>query len=162
MKTRRGTIFMIVLGVLMCVAVVVLGATIWFFASVFESSSSDEATAAREFDEVRRRFGTVRPILEIRDGNPVLTRKPPETTSTQQLQRMHILTWEPEDGTISRITLPWWLLRMKGSSFDLQAESGSGLATTVNVSPEEIERYGPTLLLEHSEPDGRRVLAWTE
>lgn len=162
MKTRRGTIVMIVLGVVICVAIVGLGATVWFFVSVFESAHADEVTVAREFDEIRRRFGTARPLLEIRGGNPVLTRKLPQSASTQQIQRMRILTWEPREGTVSRITLPWWLLRMKGGSFDLRTDTESGLATTVNVSPDEIERYGPSLLLEHAEPDGRRVLAWTE
>jgi hypothetical protein len=162
MKTRRGTIIMIVVGVVICVTVVGLGAGAWFFASAFDSTSSDEATAGRAFDDVTRRLGTSDPIIDIQNDRAIITRQPPEAAASE-LQRLQILTWNPDEDRLTRVTLPWWLLRLKSGSFDLNSEAGSGFhSTRITITPDEIERYGPALLVSHTEPDGQRVLVWTE
>jgi hypothetical protein len=51
---------------------------------------------------------------------------------------------------------------MKAGSFDLNSDSVSRFSTSITISPEEIERFGPALIIEHTEADGSRVLAWTE
>ena len=57
-----------------------------------------------------------------------------------------------------RITLPMWLLRMKGS-MDLKS-SEVGLEK-LDIKIEDLERAGPSLLVDHT--DGRhRLLVWTE
>jgi hypothetical protein len=162
MKTRRGTIIMIVVGLVICVVVVAAGAGAWFFASAFDSTESDEVTAAREFDEVKRRLGSSDPIIQIQNERAVIARKPPVEAPTGELQRVQILAWQPDEERLTRVTLPWWLVRLRSGSFDLNSESGSGFHTRITITPEEIERYGPALLVFHTEPDGRRVLVWTE
>jgi hypothetical protein len=161
MKTRRGTIVMIIVGVLLCVVIVGVGAAVWFFVSVFDSVPSDEVAAAREFDAVRQRLGSTPPLIAIRDGTAVLTRRPPDSSSST-LSRVRILAWEADQGRLSRVAIPWWLIRMKAGSFDLNSDSVSRFSTSITISPEEIERFGPALIIEHTEADGSRVLAWTE
>lgn len=165
MKTKRSTVVMVIVGLVLCVVIVGTGAAAWFFLSVFDSTASDETSAGRAFDEVRTRFGGSRPVIEIRENDTqiVLTRKPPEVAPARQLQRVQILTWDPEDATVSTITLPWWLVRLKEGTIDFTSEVGSGFTSTqIDLSIEDIERYGPALLVDHEERGGARILVWTE
>ena len=113
MKTRRGTIIMIVVGLVICVVVVAVGAGAWFFASAFDSTESDEVSAAQEFDEVKRRLGTSDPIIQIQNESAVLARRPPVEAPTSELQRVQILAWQPDEERLTRVTLPWWLVRLR-------------------------------------------------
>jgi hypothetical protein len=57
------------------------------------------------------------------------------------------------------LTLPFWLLRLRDSGVDVSiAADGTRLTMTMD----EVERYGPALVLDHLEEDGSRVLVWTE
>lgn len=152
---------MIVVGVVICLVIVVAGSAVWFFASAYDAVPSDEASASREFEAVRQRLGNEPPVIAIQDRVAVLNRNAPEDVASRELQRVQILTWEPDEGRLSRITLPWWLIRIREGSFDVSTGPESDI-TRVQVSPEDIERYGPALLIEHTEPDGSRFLVWTE
>lgn len=162
MKKSHRTIVMVIVGLVVCVVIVGGGTAIWFFTSAFETVESDEATAARAFDEVGQRFSGASPIIEIRGKEAVVTRTAPDAAPPGELHRVMILTWEPDGQSLSRITLPWWLIRMKETPFDLGAEIGSGFSGEVTVSVDDIERYGPALFLQHAEQDGSRVAVWTE
>ena len=162
MKKSHRTVLMVVAGLVICVVIVGGGATVWFFVSAFESTVSDDTTAARAFDEVSRRFNGASPIIEIRDPEATLTRRAPDIPPSGELQRVVILTWKPDERSLSRITLPWWIIRLKETPFDLTAEVASGFSGEVTVSVDDIERYGPALFLLHTEPDGSRVAVWTE
>ena len=151
---------MIVVGVMICIVVVVAGSAVWFFASAYDSVPSDDASALREFERVRQTLGSEPPVIALRDRSAVLNRKTPERAASRELQRLQILAWDPDEQRLSRITLPWWLVRVEGS-FDVST-GPEGDTTRVEVSPEDIERFGPAQLIEHEEPDGSRFLVWTE
>ena len=138
-----------------------VGTAVWFFASAYEAVPSDDASALREFERVRQRLGSEPPVIAIRDRIAVLNRKPPEGAASRELQRLRILTWDPDEQRLSRITLPWWLMRVREGTLDVSTGPDSDI-TRVEVSPEDIEKYGPALLIEHTEPDGSRFLVWTE
>src|SRR5688572_26572491 len=155
MKRKRSTILMVAFGVIILIFVVGAGTATWFFLSVFDSVDADETLANQSLAEARARFGGQQPILELRDEQVVLLRKAPEVVPARDLQNVHALTWNAEEGTLSRMILPFWLLRMKNSAVDV-AVSTNG--TPISLTVEEIERYGPALLVDHIEEDGSRVL----
>ena len=158
MKRTRSTIVLTILGIVILLFVVGAGTAVWFFLSVFDSVDVDETQAAQSLTETRARFAGD-PVLDLRDEQIVVLRKPPAVAPGGALQNVHALTWNAEDGTMSRMVLPFWLVRMKNSAVDL-AVTAEGARISVTV--EEIERYGPTLLLDHAEEDGSRILVWTE
>ena len=167
MKKSHRTILMVVVGLAIVVVVVGGGGLAWFFMSAFESSSSDEATAIRSIEEVRRQFKGVRPLIEIsqpeKEATGVawsgeLTAKAPATPA-RAIERVRALAWDAEDATLTTFTLPWWLIQMTSDPIDLEiGETGKKLRLT----PEDIEKYGPALVVDHTEPDGSRVIVWTD
>lgn len=128
--------------------------------AVTESTDTD-ATAA--FDEVRRRFAGQPALLEMRDGEPhrVSGDRP---RSTVELQSMKILAWDPTDNELARITLPFWLLRLKREPIEFgtyiaQDDVGDD-GSPLDV--EDLEAHGPGLVLDHTTSRGHRVLVWLE
>jgi hypothetical protein len=162
MKRTHATILMAVIGVLAFVAIVGVSLGAWLFASAFERETADEPAAAASFDDVRQRFAGSNPVLSVvEDDKAVLTRQPPAEAPARPLERLQLMVWDPEDAGLSRVTLPFWLLRLKKGPLDVSSKVMVD-HHQINLTVEQIERYGPALLLDHRARDGDRLLVWTE
>jgi hypothetical protein len=162
MKRSHATILMAVIGVLVFLGIVGLSLGVWLFASVFEHDTADERAATVSFDEVRRRFAAVDPVFSITgDERAEIRREPPSAQPGQPLERLQVLVWDPGDESLARVTLPFWILRLKAGPLDI---SGKVMINHhhVDVTVEQIQRYGPTLLVDHEGRGGDRLLVWTE
>ena len=158
MKRRNATILMTVVGVLVLLGLVGVALGAWFFASAFESETADEPAATLSFDEVRRRFPGQQPVLDILDDHKaVVQREPPLTTPAGSLERLQLLAWDPRDRDLARITLPFWLLRLKPATARVTVNQRE-----LDITVEQLDRYGPTLLVDHQSQAGDRLLIWTE
>jgi hypothetical protein len=138
-----------------------MGACVYFFASHFDAREVTATQAEAEFEAIRARFKDQKPLLEIKRNGQVLVDRLEERAATykgRKPEALRILAWERGEAKRVRITLPMWLLRMKGT-MDLKS-SEVGLEK-LNVKIEDLERAGPSLLVDHA--DGRhRLLVWTE
>lgn len=150
-----------ILALLFVVASAGIGACVWFVTSHFDARSVSPKQAEAEFEAVRTRFKNQKPLLEIREGGRLVVERLQERAGTYQgplPKSLHVLAWDRDEPNRVRITLPMWLLKMKGN-LDLRSE-GVGLEK-FNVRVDDLERAGPALLIDHT--DGRsRLLVWTE
>jgi hypothetical protein len=138
-----------------------IGACVYLVASHFDARAVTATQAEAEFEAVRARFKDQKPLLEIKRNGQVLVDRLEERAATykgRRPQALRILAWERGESKRVQITLPMWLLRMKGT-MDLKS-SEVGLEK-LNIKIEDLERAGPSLLVDHA--DGRhRLLVWTE
>ena len=143
------------------VATAGIGACVYMVASHFDAKEVTATQAEAEFEAVRARFKDQTPLLEIKRNGQVLVDRLEERAATYKGRRpeaLRILAWERGEAKRVQITLPMWLLRMKGT-MDLKS-SEVGLEK-LNIKIEDLERAGPSLLVDHT--DGRhRLLVWTE
>jgi hypothetical protein len=159
MQRKHATILMAVFGVVICLVVLVVGGGAWFFASAFESTPATEPAAVAAFDEVRQRFSGVTPVFAIGPGETVLVRREPAPgSSVPPVERLHLRHWDPEDEGLVELTLPFWLVRLNPGELSMTADR-HGLR---EVTAAQLERYGPTLLVDHAGRGGDRLLIWTE
>ena len=162
MTRKQKTILLAVLGVVSVLAIAVIGTGIWIVRSMVENVSMNEAEATRSFDDVRARFGDTGPVISLRDG-PVLRRRAPETQTAAALKTLHILRWDGRAERMSRIDVPFSLLRMRDGVFHVKAEADTnGLSFSTSLRVADIERYGPALLVDDSMPNGDHVLVWSD
>jgi hypothetical protein len=64
---------------------------------------------------------------------------------------------------MSRVDLPFSLLRMRDGLFRVKAEPGAdGLSFSTSLRVSDVERYGPSLLVDDNMPDGGHVLIWSD
>jgi hypothetical protein len=121
---------------------------------------ADEAKA--EFATLRARFKDQKPLLELRRGS-VSMRALEEKSSRYQgplPTSLCLLAWEEGKDKRARICIPFWLLKLK-SGKGLKLDMNESKIERIEVSAEDLERAGPSLLLDRTE--GRhRLLMWTE
>ena len=64
---------------------------------------------------------------------------------------------------MSRIDVPFSLLRMRDGLFWLRAEpDATNLSFSTSLRVSDIERYGPAVLVDDTMPNGERVLVWSD
>lgn len=160
MKKETARALMIVVGLLVLLAVLGLGSALWLFTQSFEAGKADEQTAQAEFTRIRQQFADVEPILGMRDGEPVLVRRPNRAAARVGLSVLHMIHWDPDDESFTRLDLPFWLLRLKSGPIEIGSDVG--YQGELDLTVEDLERFGPTVVLDHTGTGGDRVLIWTE
>jgi len=151
----------------------VLSVGVWWVSSLYQSEQADPARADAAFAEVRARFPGINPAFHIRERRLVIARRPPTVTPTTAAA-VHMLVWQPRERMLSRVALPLWMSNIATEPLPLEALAGVGeqgvgavleaqrLGNELNVRISDLERYGPTLLLDGVTPDGKHVLMWNQ
>ena len=156
----------IVGGIAIVLAFLAIGAVVigisWMREHV-DIVDSSETEASRAFDEVHARFPGQKPLLELRDRTPhYVEERASKAGSSATLSTMHVVAWDTDERRLAKIDVPWWILRMKSGSISFSSYSTGLDDAGVKLTPEEIERHGPGLLLDFTMPGEGRVLIWTE
>ena len=165
-KTQK-TILLAVLGSIAMVVIAVVVVGVWAFRSMVDNTPMDETSAAKVMEDVRARFQHSEPVLDIQPGSLRLSRRPPDTKPAGQLKTLHVIRWDIHEERLSRIEVPFWLLRLSDDPIDViyedqPSESGLKVRTPSSVTVEEIERFGPALLVDGQMPDGGHLLVWSD
>jgi len=160
MKKETKRAIVVVIGLLISLSVVGIGLAAMFFIRATEFTKADRPRAEEVWQEIRGRFPGAEPLLEMHDHETaVLTREPPANPALRRLESLHIAAWDSEDAGLFRMTLPFWLLRLKSGAITLGEDIH---ALRLDLTVEQLERFGPALLVDHEAPNGDRVLVWTE
>jgi hypothetical protein len=163
---KKRTWLWIVLGVFLFFVVLAVGG-LFFAVSFFRQSMSvtemSVASADSEFDSVRARFGGQQPLIQMVDGRPqYVADRAAEPASEKPLTTMHILAWDDDEERLVRLSVPFWLLRLKSGPIQLSAYSQGWDDRGVSFRIEDLERRGPGLVLDVDESREGRVLIWAE
>lgn len=162
-KSRK--VLWIVVGIILFVVLCVVAFAafgFYFVANNLNMKSASVTEAAASFDEVRARFKES-PIILLDDQERVtLSRKPPAQAADVRPTTMHIMAYDDEESRIVRVTVPFWMLRLGREKIRLGTGGGDLQFEQLQLTAEELERYGPSLLVDHRGKAGKRVLVWTQ
>jgi hypothetical protein len=166
MKKRRNWP-LILFGVVVLVVFVGIGAIIAVTAWVqqnFSVRGTSQGDAQTEFETVRQKFQHRPPLLEMRNGRPAYTNgTPPAPMPTRvALDRMYVMAWDPDEEKLVSVSVPFWLLRLKATPIEFSSYAAGFDDNHVNLRPEDLERYGPGIILDATMPSGERVLLWAQ
>ena len=152
----------LVVGILGIVAMAGIG--VYYFSQHIDTKTASPASAARDFEQVRAQFTNQKPLIELDERgrylrshanrNPPAHAKPPDS--------INVMAFDPDDGRIVRVTVPFWLIRMKmsGATIDLNGKHMD--LEDLKLTVEDLERFGPTLIVDHRTASGERVLVWSQ
>lgn len=170
MDKRTKGCLLIGLGVTLLLVVVagvlIVGGGYWFVRQLnvqTDTQSPDEA--AREMDAARARFANQEPFIVLDGDRPGVRPdvEPPPAGSAKSIESLHLMAFDANDGQLVRLTIPFWVLRLAPEG---KLSSGSdalrGVKGADRLTVEQLESLGPGLLIDDREPDGSRVLLWTE
>jgi hypothetical protein len=144
--------------ILICVAII--GAGFFLVSRHLDARPVTAAQAEAEFAAVRARFKDQPPLIEV-NHDKVYTNRLLERAGTYKgplPKTLHVLAWERGEPNRVQLSVPLWLLHMKGK----MKVHGQDLGLEhLEISVDDIERAGPGLLIDHT--DGReRLLVWTD
>src|SRR6476659_7232323 len=135
----------VVVGILCVIAVAGVG--LYFFSQHVDTKTVAPADAGHEFEQVRARFTDQTPLIELDDRGRYLrshtNRQPPPTAKPPD--ELHVMAFDPDDGRIVRLNIPFWLLRMKmhgmrGGTIDLNGHRMD--LEDLKLTVEDLERSG--------------------
>jgi len=147
--------------------IAIVAAGVFFVARQVETEPASAAIADRTFAEARARFEGQAPIIQIEDRDGMIRtridRPPPEVPAGPMPGTMHVMAYDPDEGRIVRLSLPFWLLRL-GNKGSLRFSSDRTQLSFehLNLTVDDLARYGPALLVDQKMPQGERVLIWTQ
>jgi hypothetical protein len=156
---------LLVVGLIGFLALV--GAGFLFVARQVKTEPASKESAARAFAAARARFEGREPIIQIRTEGDIVhtrvTREPPADASGSPIESMHVMVWDPKEGRIVRVTLPFWLLRLSNrGAIHFSSDRANLSFEHLNLTADDLEKYGPALIVDQEMPSGERVLIWTQ
>ncbi|HXW06106.1 MAG TPA: hypothetical protein VD833_12795 [Vicinamibacterales bacterium] len=143
--------------------VTMAGVGIYFFSRHFEMREASAASAATEFEAIRDRFKEDDPLVQLDDRGRFLKASRPATPRPDgRPHQLSVLVFDPEKGgRIVRIDIPFWLLRLKLGGTTIDFNGNRMELEDMKLTVEDLERLGPSLIVDHATPDGERVLVWS-
>jgi hypothetical protein len=153
----------IIVGML---AVAVVGGAAFFIYRHVNTSFTAPENARTEFTQARSRFAGQKPLIEMRDEEPILHRDlmKGSGTSGERIEALRVLVYDQFAGKLVRVSIPFWVLRMAPAKhFSFLNDNGIQLdSDRVKLTLEDLERRGPGLILDQRDRRGSEVLVWTE
>src|SRR5215208_1285277 len=121
-KTKRGCLWAAVgAGVLvLVVGAALFGGAAWlvYQSSSIKSTPTTPERAAQELASVRARFAGQTPLITVDDDEKAsVVRR--NRNSRAALTSLHVLSFDPREKHLQRITLPFWVLRLSPGSGEL-------------------------------------------
>jgi len=165
---KKRTWIWIVVGVFAFLFVAAVGGSVfvaYWLGNHMEIIETPVGDATSRFDAVRARFQGQQPLLEFRDGETLKHMGESTPASTVELTTLHILAFDQSEGKEGRmvsVDVPFWLLRLQSGPIAFGDYASGFDDRRINLSVADIERRGPGIVLDITEPDEGRVLIWAE
>lgn len=152
----------VVIGILGIVAMAGVG--LYFFSQHIDTKIATPASASRDFDKIRAQFTGQKPLIELDDRGRYLrsnTDRPVPSSATPP-DALNVIAFDPDDNRIVRVSIPFWLLRMKMKGTTIDFNGSQMDLEDLKLTVEDLERYGATLIVDHASASGERVLVWSQ
>jgi hypothetical protein len=163
---RKLTWLWVILGILFVLFIVGVGAVFVAVSFVRQNVSLaedlDDSDADREFAAVLARFPGQQPLIRVVDGRATYVDRVAPSESSKPLTTMHVVAFDSDEGEMAKISLPFWLLRMRSRPIELSSYSRGWDEEGVSFKVEDVERAGPGIVMDVTRPREGRVLIWVE
>jgi hypothetical protein len=137
-----------------------VGVVLWRHTAIFTPA---EADAQASFASIRERFKGRPPLIEIKNsGVPMMDfriNRLPAAAPRQHVRHFQAIVWDSKGGRMVRSSVPVWWMRFSGNN--LLARLGVPLGDFA-LTVEDIERYGPGIIIDFQPPGGGHMLVWVE
>lgn len=167
MAVKVKTWVWIVVGIvafgILCV-IAMAGAGFYFVSQHFDARTVSSATAADEFEKVRKQFAGQQALIELDERGDFLRANTdrPTPANVRRPEKLYVLAFDPDDGGLVRVSVPFWLLRMKADNATIDLGGSRVDLEDLKLTVEDLDRFGPCLILDQKNEGGDRVLVWSQ
>ena len=122
--------------------------------------AATEAAASKDFEAIRSRFGERPHLIQVLDaGKRDFKINRSDQPDGRPVNALHVLTWSREDGEVFRTEVPIWLMRF--STVNLMSHLGL-TPLRFRLTVQDLEQYGPGIVVDYYRPGESRVLLWMD
>src|SRR5438093_541611 len=84
--------------------------------------------------------------------------------SNAKLESLRVLAYDPRAHKLVRVSIPFWLIRLApGKHFSFFSDNGIDFdSDRIRLTADDLERLGPSLIIDQDDRHGAHVLVWTE
>jgi hypothetical protein len=157
----------IIVGIVIFVMVVgigLVGGLVYVVTRQVKVETVSASGGQEEFDRLLAGMAGQKPFIDLpasdSDGEVVVHREM-ATGKTGSISTLHVRVWSPRERKLVNIDLPFWMMRLTGNK-PIELNAGSLRHVSLTVTPEEIDRRGPGLVLNWTGRRGERLLVWSE
>jgi hypothetical protein len=167
MAGRIKTWIWIIVGIIVfgivCV-VAMAGAGFYYFSQHVNAQAATPAKATAQFDQIKTQFKEQRPLIELDERGHFLRSNPdrPTPTTSKKPEQLYVLAFDPDDERLVKVSIPFWLLRFRSRGAHVDVGGGRLDLEDLKLTIEDLERFGPTLIVDHKTTGGERVLVWSQ
>jgi hypothetical protein len=151
-----------ILSVLLIAAVIGLagfGVMVYRAVTIRTAGSSD---TLREFVRVRNGLPAEPALLALDPAGNVVRRAEPRTASPRPIRRLRVLAYHAGTRRLVSAEVPFWFLRLKGPAAQFALRDTGLDLERFRITPAELARHGPAVVIDSSRDNGDRLLVWTE
>lgn len=143
--------------------VTMAGVAFYFVSRHIDTTDATPASAAQQFEAVKTGFGGQKPLVELDSRGRLIRANTdrPVAANVAIPEQLHVLAFDPDKRRIVRFKLPFWVLKMKMGHTTIDLNGNRLDLDDLRLTVEDLERFGPTLIVDHQESDGARVLVWS-
>ena len=151
-----------VVGILIVLAGAAAG--VYFVSHNIQTQTVSASTASSEFDAIRARFTGQKPLIELdARGNFLRSNVDrPAPADARRPEVLYVMAFDPDDGGLVKMKVPFWLLRLKVNEATVSFSDNTMNLEDLKLTVEDLEKFGPSLVLDQKNDGGDRVLVWTE
>jgi len=149
----------VVLGILCLVTMAAAG--LWYAKTHINIQSASTMSASEDFARIRKQFATQKPLIELDDRGHFEHANTDRPNGPHPPDALHVMAFDPDEGKVVRMEIPFWLLRLKVDSHISVGGDRIDLKD-LRLTVEDLERFGPTLIVDHKGRGGERVLVWSQ
>jgi hypothetical protein len=163
---KKNTWIWVVLGIFVFLGVLfvggIVGVAMLFRQSLDVTENISASSASSEFDAVYARFPGQQPLIQLVDGHPELVpERAGQSANGKSLTTLHVVAFDDDDENLAKLSIPWWLVRMKSGPIRLSAYRQGWDDRGVSFRVEDIEKHGPGIIVDVKRSEGR-MLIWAE
>jgi hypothetical protein len=153
---------LVVLGIVCVFALA--GTAFYMFTQHVNTKVVSRSDANQEFEAVRARFTGQKALIELDERGRFLRSNPDRDPKpgVKVPDQLYVLAFDPDDERIVKVTIPFWLLRFKSHGATIDFDGGNMGLEDLKLTVEDLERFGPTLIVDHQGMHGERVLVWSQ
>ncbi len=141
------------------VAVLISAAFVWVATNVTRAPASE---ADRQIQRVLAVLGDSPPLVTRDAAGRVSRRTAPAPPEPRPIVRIVVLSYRRGSERLIRSDVPFWFFRMKAPAAQMLVRDSQLDLQTLGLTAADLQREGPTLILDETSSDGNRLLVWTE
>ena len=147
--------------VLLCglAGVASFGVLVWRAVGV---EDAPRAEAERRIATARAGLPSKTPLVDLDDQGRVVRIRSSSAGNVRPVSRLKALAWHAADQRLVSADTPFWFFTLKGPAARY-ALAGTGFdLDRLGLTPADLERFGPGVVVDYASRDGDHLFVWTE